>query len=75
MEALFYLIIMEEGRNGIKGKERLYRRKTSKSPINIRGKIKELEAQMEKHHKQKATHKNMAIFPRQNSFKKQHPNR
>ena len=66
---------MEEGRNGIKGKERLYRRKTSKSPINIRGKIKELEAQMEKGHKRKEAHKNMATSPRQNSFKKVHPNR
>lgn len=40
-------------KNGIKNKERFQRRKTSKSPINIREKIKELEEQLEKHHKAK----------------------
>ena len=52
---------MEEVRTSTKSKDRFGRRKPSKSPMNIRGKIKELEVQMEKHHKQKESPK--AVLP------------
>ena len=41
------------------------RRKTPKSPINIRNKIKELEFQLEKNHKLKESHKHLQHAPLQ----------
>ena len=60
---------MEGERTSARSKERYYRRKNSKSPINIRGKIRELEEQMEKNQKGRDIHKNTASPVRLNSNK------
>ena len=59
---------MESERN-VRSKQRYYRRKNSKSPINIRGKIKELEEQYEKNHKNKDCLKNTVNYQKNNSPK------
>ena len=60
---------MEGEKTNARSKERYYRRKNSKSPINIRGKIRELEEQMEKNQKGRDIHKNTASPVRLNSNK------
>ena len=55
---------MNDNRGNIKNKERFSRRKFSKSPINIRNKIKELDEQIEKQQKHKESPKAYPSSPR-----------
>lgn len=45
--------MLEPNKHNPRSQDRFQRRKASKSPINIRGKIKELEEKLEKNHKLK----------------------
>ena len=50
-----------------RSKDKFHRKRNSKSPINIKGKIKELEEQMEKNHKNKEQKQRKIFSPKKNN--------
>ena len=62
---------MDNDKQTQRSKDKFQRRKSSKSPINIKGKIKELQEQMERHHRHKDHHpfgSKRQLTPKQNNL-------